>query len=199
MLYTEINKKFTEAVAAYLTKGYMINTTTMSGSQGERARVDLTDGTEIITVFLRRFSNWEDITLEGWEIVVARAGKQDALTPNNADDNRTLWLGHVEELSVERFYKIGRRDGWFGAKEEATAAAQKRNDRWLARDAASAYQPLFSQRTSPYALEIAKRYIIRKRIAKRVDIRFLEVRKSAQRKGNMNYYILYKDNTYWLH
>lgn len=198
MLYTEINKKFTEAVAAYLSKGYMINTTTMSGSQGERARVDLTDGTKIITVFLRRFSEWEDLLqLEGWEIVVAHPGKQDALTPNCGEDYRTLWLGHVEVLSSERFYKIGRSEGWYGTRSEATDAFQKQQERWMRKDATVEYQPLSGKKVHPYAMEIAKRYIIRKRIAKRVDIRFLDVCKDTHPHGKP-WYIVYKGGTYRL-
>ncbi len=47
MKYIDINQKFTAKVAEYIAKGYTINTATMSGSQGEVAHVDLTDGKQV--------------------------------------------------------------------------------------------------------------------------------------------------------
>ena len=42
MKYAEINKRYTEIVSEYISKGYILNTATMAGSQGEIASVDLT-------------------------------------------------------------------------------------------------------------------------------------------------------------
>lgn len=50
MKYIDINQKFTAKVAEYIAKGYTINTATMSGSQGEVAHVDLTDGKQVVRV-----------------------------------------------------------------------------------------------------------------------------------------------------
>ena len=55
MTYADINKMFTAEVSKYLARGYHFNTASMSGSQGETAKVDLTNGTEIIRVLLRTF------------------------------------------------------------------------------------------------------------------------------------------------
>lgn len=52
MKYIDINQKFTAKVAEYIAKGYTINTATMSGSQGEVAHVDLTDGKQVVRVLL---------------------------------------------------------------------------------------------------------------------------------------------------
>ena len=48
MKYAEINKKFTEKVAEYLSMGYSFNTRTMAGRVCSGSKVDLTDGNEII-------------------------------------------------------------------------------------------------------------------------------------------------------
>ena len=40
----DINELFTKVVNKYLAKGYVFNLNTMSGSQGEIAKVDLTNG-----------------------------------------------------------------------------------------------------------------------------------------------------------
>ena len=37
MKYIEINRKYSEVVSSYLVNGYVINTSTMDGSQGDRA------------------------------------------------------------------------------------------------------------------------------------------------------------------
>ena len=52
MKYADINRRFTEIVAEWLAKGYSINTASMSGSQGETAKIDLTDGKEIVRILV---------------------------------------------------------------------------------------------------------------------------------------------------
>ena len=55
MKFADINKRYTEIVNEYIAKGYTINTATMSGSQGEIAKIDFTDGTEIIRIRVASF------------------------------------------------------------------------------------------------------------------------------------------------
>lgn len=50
----EIQKAYTEKVNEYLAKGMQINTGTMSGSQGEICKIDLTDGSSIYRIRLER-------------------------------------------------------------------------------------------------------------------------------------------------
>ena len=60
MKYSDINKMFTTEVNKYLAQGYRFNTASMNGSQGELAKVDLTNGTEIIRIVARTFSKeWD--------------------------------------------------------------------------------------------------------------------------------------------
>lgn len=71
MKYIDINQKFTAKVAEYIAKGYTINTATMSGSQGEVAHVDLTDGKQVVRVLLDSFTEYDSFnSLSGLEIVV---------------------------------------------------------------------------------------------------------------------------------
>lgn len=71
MKYIDINQKFTAKVAEYIAKGYTINTATMSGSQGEVAHVDLTDGNQVVRVLLDSFTEYDSFnSLSGLEIVV---------------------------------------------------------------------------------------------------------------------------------
>ena len=47
MKFIDINRKFTAAVSSYMAQGYYINAASMSGSQGEIAHIDLTDGKQM--------------------------------------------------------------------------------------------------------------------------------------------------------
>ena len=68
MKYIDINQKFTAKVAEYIAKGYTINTATMSGSQGEVAHVDLTDGRQVVRVLLDSFTEYDSFnSLSGLE------------------------------------------------------------------------------------------------------------------------------------
>ena len=80
MKYADINRRFTEIVAEWLAKGYSINTASMSGSQGETAKIDLTDGKEIVRILVDRFSDYA-ANVEGVEIIVGKALEQPARSP----------------------------------------------------------------------------------------------------------------------
>ena len=105
MKYADINRRFTEIVAEWLAKGYSINTASMSGSQGETAKIDLTDGKEIVRILVDRFSDYA-ANVEGVEIIVGKALDAD-VRPNNNDNWATLWNNRLEVLQQERFFKIG--------------------------------------------------------------------------------------------
>lgn len=196
MKYTEINKKFTTLVAGYLAKGYMINTATMPGSQGERAKVDLTNGTEVIRIVLESFTTYDDIHLRGWKIVVGRAGEQDCITPNSPEDACTLWNGHLEVLYEECFYQIGRRGNNFGTKEEAEVAAQKSIERWSKKPTMSNTE--YNTIDNPEALHIAAQYLLNKGVAKRIDRNSLKLRKRVYKKTHVTYLVEYKGKAYSL-
>lgn len=196
MKYTEINNKFTDLVANYITAGYHFNTATMSGSQGERARVDLTNGTEIITIFVHTFSDWSgENDLKGVEICIAKVGNQDELTPDSHETFRTLWLSHAEVEYRERFYQMGRDDDWFVTEEEAKVAAAKQYERYTRKP--HRYGSKTVKIDNPKAIELAKQYLIDNRVAKRVDVRYLEVKKTTDH-GYTRWYIVYKGKFYSL-
>lgn len=86
MKFIDINRKFTAAVSSYMAQGYYINAASMSGSQGEIAHIDLTDGKQIVRVLLDSFTEWEDYNqLEGLKLVVGIAA-----------DNVNLYLWRIE-------------------------------------------------------------------------------------------------------
>ena len=165
MNYTDINKKYTATVAEYMAKGYTINTKTISGSQGDYAHIDLTDGTEVIRIMVDTFHEWTDISLDGLEIIVGRANSE--VIPNSENDYRTLWNSELDILSQERFYKIGedRHHGkFYGTLEEATAAQQLKVQRYIAKRQTSKPEDITAR-----AMEIAKRIIRREFKVKRIN------------------------------
>ena len=137
MKYEMINKRFTDAVTEWLTKGYHINTASMGGSQGEVAHLDLTDGREIIRIVLDNFHEWEERTsYDGLELIVGRV--TDQVEPDSSRTwGNTVWNNRLGVLSSERFYKIGRenRNGeqWYGTKEDAESQDRLRWKRYKAR------------------------------------------------------------------
>lgn len=125
MKYEMINKRYTEAVTEWMAKGYHINTASMGGSQGEVAHLDLTDGKEIIRIVLDTLHEWGDRgSYDGLELIVGRV--TDRVIPDGSNNwGDTVWNNHLEVLTSERFYQIGRekRNGekWYGTQEDADA------------------------------------------------------------------------------
>ena len=190
MKYADINKKYTATVAEYLANGYTINTRTMSGSQGDYAHIDLTDGTEVIRIMVDTFHEWTDISLEGLEIIVGRADSE--VIPNCENDYRTLWNTKLDIISRERFYEIGadyRHGKFYGTLEEATAAHKLKYQRYAAKHQVSKTKDITAK-----AMEIAKRIIRREFNVKRICEADVTVSKS-----NGTYTIKYKSKVYRLH
>lgn len=144
MKFETINRRFTETVTAWIAKGYTINTATMGGHQGEIAKIDLTDGKEIIRILLDEDSKIERIDRDGKpficdaERVTLLVGRstEEGIVPNAPDTfGSTIWNERLEEISREEFYKIGgrRRDSnWYGTRDEMIAQQIKHSERYSA-------------------------------------------------------------------
>ena len=121
MKFSEINRAFCDEVAKYLAKGYVINSGTMGGTQGELAKVDLTDGKEIIRVYLE---SGYDHRRSGYKLVTGRCAN------SNVEPNKiygTIWNGYLYKVSVRWFYKMS--DEWFVTPEEYDDIRAKRSER----------------------------------------------------------------------
>lgn len=165
MTRAEINTAFTSKVAEYLAKGYTFNTNTMNGSQGEIAKVDLTDGTEIVRVLLDSFSDYDTGT-EGLEILVGRVTDTKIRPHEVGSISSTIWNNRLEVLETERFYKLGsdRHNGiFYGTKAEAEKAAAIKRERYIANITGGVTENITDK-----AREIAKRVIRRQLGIKRI-------------------------------
>lgn len=197
MKFVDINKRYTDLIANYITAGYHFNTVTMSGSQGEIARVDLTDGNEIVTIYIDSFSDWSNSSdLKGIQICIARVGQQDELIPDCHEGFRTLWLSHAEVEFCERYYQVGHDANWYVTEKEAEAAAAKQYERYTRRP--HQYGCKTTKITNPKAIELAKQYLISNHVGKRIDVRYMEVKKTFDH-GYTRWYIVYKGKFYSLH
>lgn len=137
MKFAEINKKFTAKVAEYIMQGWTINAGTMNGSQGEIAKVDLTNGKEVVRVMLGTDYTHERIgdrfyCFDKVQLIVGRPDSH--IRVNESRDYDTIWNNRLDVIYCEEFYKIGRgRPDWYGTKEETMAAQDKNLDRYMAR------------------------------------------------------------------
>lgn len=203
MKFAEINRKYTETVAEWIGKGYTINTATMAGSQGELAKIDLTDGHEIIRVMLKTCSRpvvkIDDryYYLDHLELIVGRV--TDNITPNSPDTWQTIWNHNLEIISSEEFYELGRnrREKWYGTKAEAIAQQDKNREREEARQV--------SDRVQFNAAAIVLPFVKRQPKSKSVRLGEIERVTKVLRKSDFDgsvsvrYEVRARGNTYRLH
>ena len=106
MNYTDLNKIFTETVNNYLNNGFTIFCNTMSGSQGEIAKVDLTNGTELYRVILEEiYSSWEVGLANRYSIKVGKYHSSlDNISNHRLEDfNYIIWNDQLEVVSERKF------------------------------------------------------------------------------------------------
>lgn len=195
MKFEIINRRFTETVSEWLTKGYTINTASMCGSQGEIGKIDLTDGKEVIRILLDTFTmhsarnseKW--YSLEGVKLIVGRV--TDPVVPNSEDTWNHIWNNHLEVLSCEEYYQIGRahRDNskWYGTEAEAIAQQDKSHSRYRARWTS------INQTLSDEAAVIVLPFIRRQPKCKRAKACDIEsVIKRTSDSGKNSYYVKFR-------
>lgn len=175
MKYIDINAKFTAAVSSYIAQGYIINTASMSGSQGEAAHIDLTNGKQIVRVLLDGFSEWEDYNqLGGLKLVVGIT--TDNVKPNDNQRRDVIWNNRLKVISCEKFYEVSSSfddSAFYGTREEATAANKKRFERYCRRDCRiKKYLP---EKASP----LVKEFVHRKFGLKRVVVSNIQITKQS--------------------
>ena len=128
MKFAEINKRYTEIVTDYINRGYTIHTGTMSGSQGDIAKIDLTDGKEIIRIVI--YSNYT-VSYHVIGITVGKATDNVRVNDNSHCD--IIWNQNLNIIAEYNFYEIGNNSNWYGTKEDANKqhlkAVERMNNR----------------------------------------------------------------------
>ena len=198
MKFVDINRKFTEAVTEWIGKGYIINSATMGGSQGEISKVDLTNGSEIIRVLLN--STGHPITkiedrFYSFDIVELTVGRvTDQIVPNSPSVWDTVWNEHLEVISSEEFYEIGRnrREKWYGNKADAIAQQDKNWERSEARkvsertelDAAAIVLPFVKRQPKARSTKLHEITKVTKTVSKNLFDDGVRVKYTVEDRGN---------------
>lgn len=203
MFRKDIEKAFTDKVAEYFVKGYNIYYTSMGGHQGEIAKVDLTNGKEIIRIFLDS-KNEYSIEVENRHVDL---GYISLIVGRCVDNVRigcrydTIWNEKLEIISETQFYEIGRRDNnFFGTREEAIAATLKRYDRSKHKMFYNTEVIILNDKAKSIVLPfVKKQYKCRSATLKQIE----QVKKTVYyRNGKVNgvkYYVVARGKTYKLH
>ena len=119
----DIDKIFTRLMGEYLEDGYLLNTNTMSGHQGEVAKVDLRKGDEVIRLVLEKGTNWNS-NADWYAITIGRC-----VEPVRKEDWATIWTSKLEEIDRYCIYQIGK-DWYTGIEGYAKRCSEKRHARW---------------------------------------------------------------------
>lgn len=136
MKFEAINRRITEIVSEYMARGYYINLSSSHNiGMDEVGKVDLTNGDEIIRVYVRNDrENAKDYTysLEILTLVVGRVPKEKKVVPNTERCSWSPWNHELEELSTECYYKVG--DNWYvNNRDEAIGYQLLHRERYGAR------------------------------------------------------------------
>lgn len=121
MTKNDIRRIYTETVTSLLAQGYQIHPETMSGSQGEIAHIDLTNGSEILRVLMET-----SIDFDGY-------GDQLSIRVGRCTDEirggwSIIWNNHLETLSEIKLAKIS--ETFYTSIEESNRMAEVRHSRW---------------------------------------------------------------------
>ena len=128
MKHTEIEAIFTAKVNEFIQNGYMINTATMSGHQGEITKVDFRKGNDVYRVLLEQTTEYGNHGIS--DVVILKVGRS---TENVIRDDRpfdtmgpTFWNNRMEIVEQRKFYQIDRRADYFIEDEVKYDAMKKK-------------------------------------------------------------------------
>ena len=126
MTKNDIRSIYTQKVAELLALGYQIHPETMSGSQGEIAHIDLTNGSEILRVLIESRCSFSEAY---GDILTIRVGR---CTDEISGSWHTIWNDRLETRSEIKLAKIG--ENFYTTLEEGKRMAEVRYSRWRNRD-----------------------------------------------------------------
>ena len=121
----DIDKIFARMLNEYLNDGYVINTNTMGGHQGEIAKVDLMKDGVFLRMNLERGNDWK----KNCDSFILTVGKTTRYI--RTDRYETVWNRELEEVDRHVFWQIGE-DWYTGIWEYAEACSKKREARFRA-------------------------------------------------------------------
>lgn len=171
----EVNEIYTRKVAEYINKGYVINVTSMSGSQGEEAKVDFIIDSETV-IRVRVEYKWGSIFTDcgkTLEIIVEKH------TGKNITSWDIIWNGHGVEVEKIVFVEINK--DWYVTEEESKEIAAKRKERYRNKETKEVFKKIESEE----AKKIVLRYARKQKGCKTATIKDIEgIIKRSDRNGD---------------
>ena len=136
IMRAEIDKAFTEVINRYFANGFIAYTVTMGGTQGETAKMDVTndDGKTIYRIMMfndynlklndnAMYGTYRGITIEVRKYV------------NGVDfHHNTIWNDRGEGVELYTWYEVADNKVFTADREFARATVAKRNQRWRIKD-----------------------------------------------------------------
>lgn len=192
MFKKDIEKIYTDTIMEYVNNGYRINSSTMNGSQGEIAKVDLTNDKEVIRIYLSSSTDYSERRY--WtECITLTVGRNtDKLTGQRHFD--IIWNDNLEIISEKNFYKIGMNSNCYGTKEEAVEAIKKAYDRIKNKSIAKNNVILLPEK----AKEIVLPFVRKQYKCKSIKINEIEKVEKIISDGKSSYYIKARGRNYML-
>ena len=190
----DIEQMFTDTVSEYIKNGYRFYYSSMGGSQGEIAKVDLTNGKEVIRILLSH--EHEDFWFDYIALIVGR--NTDRLYGQFHD---IIWNNNLEIISEVKFYEIGNNRNYncFGTKQEAIDAHKKHMERLHSR---KFDDDITTFNFPDKAKEIVLPFVKRQYKCKSITLKQIEEVKKIVRysysnnKKEVHYYVTAKGKTY---
>ena len=129
MFKKDIDRLFSEKVAEFIAQGFWIHTASMHGSEGEIAKVDLTNGKVLYRLLME--SGWKSDYVVGADIVRLVLGrvKEEDFRSNS------VWNKRLERLEVREFHQLSRyRDYYIESSDSLLRLmSHKAVERWKCR------------------------------------------------------------------
>lgn len=203
MKYNDINKEYTIKVNQLLAEGYIINSLSMSGHQGEISKIDLVKDDKLLRVMLKeeyQFFPRDDDKYDG-RIVYLRVCEWSR--PASESTRRTVWDSEMNIISQTKYYHIDNRNSipysWYVTDvEEAIRYRKLRLERWANRPCNDKYEVSFF--LSDKAKEIGVKYLKNHEGYQRVSRDKIRVQKVVDTRNNsIRYSVEYNGNSYKLH
>ena len=133
MKFAEINAKFSAKVAEYLNKGYVIHPYTMGGHQGEIAKVDLSNGQEVIRIWLEKVHADTIRFRYGIRMTVGCNTDERMIEDRGFVWQDTMWNNKMEVVEQFDYWQMIKPDcrdyDWYIEGDEGIAALKKGDER----------------------------------------------------------------------
>ena len=132
MNFINIESIMTAKVAEYIAKGYTLSTGTMSGSQGEVAKVDVVKNKQVVRIMLTRENRYDD---NGCYFALTLTVGCHTLPKARCFD-RIIWNRDLEVIERREFFSVDiDADNFTENRDDLIEQHKKQMQRWRNREA----------------------------------------------------------------